>query len=110
MAGRRGVWAFVLTIRIVGVAVFAAAFALRAPRAHPAAPAVLVWNVPATLVEGEPPRHLFGAGWFRRTHPTVLDAMRTLDRAATDHRIRALVLHIDGVDWGWAKLSEIRDA
>ena len=113
MAARRGVWAFVLIITIVGIAVFAAALALRGPRTRnhaPAAPAVLVWNVPSTIVEGEPPHRLFGMDWLRRSQPSVLDIVRALDRAATDHHVRALVLHIDRLDWGWGKLAEVRDA
>ena len=112
MSSRRGVWAFVLVITLVGACVFAAAIALRGPsHAHAtASQSVLVWNVPSDLVEGEPPRRLFGYGWLRRVNPTVLDAVRTLDRAANDHHVEALVLHIDGVDWGWAKLAEVRDA
>src|SRR5262249_34923306 len=99
MSTRRGVWAIVLLITLVGVAVFAAALALHGPRVSPAMPTVLVWNVPEDLVEGEPPHHLFGYGWLRRSRPTVLDAVRSLDRAATDRRVRALVLHIDGLSW-----------
>ncbi len=110
MSSRRGVWAFVLIISLAGVAVFSAALALRGPRPRPAAPAVLVWDVPSTIVDGEPPHRLFGYGWFRRSHPTVFDVVRTLDRAAGDDHVRALVLHIDGLDWGWGKLSEVRDA
>src|SRR5437867_12351971 len=110
MSARRGVWAIVLLLTVVGAAGFAAALALRGPRPSAASPVVLVWNVPDELVEGEPPHRLFGYGWFRHLHPTVLDVVRTLDRAATDRRVRALVLHIAGVDWGWGKLSEIRDA
>src|SRR5947207_15001165 len=107
MSARRGVWAIVLLITLVGVAVFAAALALHGPRPQAESPTVLVWNVPETLVEGEPPHRLFGYGWLRRMRPTVLDAVRSLDRAATDHHVRALVLHIDGLDWGWGKLSEV---
>jgi protease IV len=110
MSARRSVWIFVLVITLVGGAVFTAALALRGPRPRAVAPAVLVWNVPETLVEGAPPRHLFGYGWLRRTQPTVLDVVRTLDRAAADRRVKAIVLHIDGLDWGWGKLSEVRDA
>src|SRR5258705_4343469 len=110
MSARRGVWAIVLLLTLVGAAVFWAALALQGPRPRPAAPVVLVWDVPETIIEGEPPRRLFGYGWLRRTRPTVLDAVRALDRAAVDHRVKAIVLHIDGLDWGWAKLSEIRDA
>lgn len=110
MSTRRGTWAIVLLITLVGVVVFAIALALHGPRPQPSAPSVLVWNVPEVLVEGEPPHRLFGYGWLRRTRPSVLDAVRSLDRAATDHRVKALVLHIDGLDWGWGKLSEIRDA
>ena len=110
MSARRGVWTFVLIITLVGAGVFTAALALRGPRPRPVTPVVLVWEVPETLVEGEPARHLFGYGWFRRAHPTVLDCMRTLDRAASDRRVKGVVLHIDGLDWGWGKLSEVRDA
>src|SRR5262249_19259878 len=102
MSSRRGVWVFVLFLTLVGAGVFAAALALRQPRPRATSPAVVVWNVPQELIEAEPPHGPFGFGWYR-TRPTVLDAVRTLDRIATDRRVKALVLHIDGVDWGWAK-------
>jgi protease-4 len=39
---------------------------------------------------------------------TVHEIWSTLQRAATDSRIRALVIHLGKVDAGWAKLYEIR--
>jgi protease-4 len=33
-----------------------------------------------------------------------------LRQAAEDDRIAALVLHVGSVDWGWAKINEVRDA
>jgi protease-4 len=47
---------------------------------------------------------------FRPTRPTLFDFTSALRSAARDDRVKALVLHVDNVDWGWAKIGEVRDA
>lgn len=40
---------------------------------------------------------------------TVQEIWSTLNRAATDSRVKALVIHLGKVDAGWAKLYELRE-
>jgi len=110
MSSRRAVWGFVLGMTLIGAGVLTAAIALRGPHATTAAPAVLVWDVPDELSEGEPPRRPFGFGWLHHVRPTMLDVLDLLDHATNDDHVRALVLHVGDLDWGWARLGEVRDA
>ncbi len=110
MASSRGVWWFVLLVTLAGSVVFGVALMLRGPTPAAQTSTVLVWTVPDELSEGEPPRRPLGLGWLRRSQPTVFDVLRALDRASNDDDVKALVLHIDDLDWGWGRLSEIRDA
>ena len=41
---------------------------------------------------------------------TVYELTNGLRRAASDDRVRALVLHLESVDWGWARIAEVREA
>ena len=47
---------------------------------------------------------------FEGSAPVLHDVTRALDRAATDSRISAVWLRCRGVDAGWGKLEELRDA
>jgi protease-4 len=73
---------------------------------------VLVWDVPFDLPESEPPAHAFGlaVAGFQRPSPTVFDVVQSIRRAADDDHVRALVLHVHPIGWGWAKIEEVRDA
>lgn len=111
MSRRRGVLVFVLLLVLLGSAVLFAALSLRGPTTAATAHSVLVYDVPSRLDEGPPPTRSLTPDAIRRAHaPTVWDVVRGLDRAAADERIEALVLHIDGLDWGWGKLQEVRSA
>jgi protease-4 len=110
MSGRGGVLAFVLALTILGAAVLAVAIALRRPTASVHAAAVLVFDVPASLDEAEPPYGPFSLRALRASRVRVHEVVRALTRAAGDDHIVGLVLRIDGVDWGWARIHEVRDA
>jgi protease-4 len=46
---------------------------------------------------------------FYRDTPTLWDHLRALDHAANDPNVEAVLLEIDGIDMGWAKVEELRD-
>lgn len=46
--------------------------------------------------------------FFYRDTPTLWDHLRALEHAANDPNIEAVLLRIDGVDFGWAKTEELR--
>lgn len=110
MAARRGVWIFLLLLAVFGVAVMLAALSLRKFVHTASGPAVLAFDVPSTIEEAEPPSLPWSLRFVRSdvlTMPEVLDA---LDRAAGDDRIRGVRMRIDGLEWGWAQIAEVRDA
>jgi protease-4 len=109
MSARRAVLVFVVLFGVLGAAVLMAALAMRGPTGGTPAETVLVFNVPERLDEAQPPP----GGLFdivQRERPTVWTLTHGLRQAATDPHVVGLVLHIDGVDWGWAKVAEVRDA
>jgi protease-4 len=107
----RGVLVFVLLLTLLGSAVLFAALSLRSPASRPAAHAVLVWEVPARLDESPPAYKSLSLEAIRLGRAlTLWDVVSAIDRAAADEHVEALVLHIDGVSWGWGKLIEVRDA
>lgn len=112
MANRRGVLAFVLLLTLLGSLVLYASLTMRRP-ASSATPstAVLVFDVPSTIDEGELPIRPYSLDVFRaRQRPVVYDVARAIRHAADDDRVKALVLHVGELDWGWARLSEVRGA
>ena len=110
MSPRRAVLFLIVLFGVLGAAVMLAALALRGSASDVPAAAVLVFEVPATLEESQPPAGSSLLDMVRRERSTVWMLSNGIRVAATDPRIHALVLHIDGLDWGWAKLSEIRAA
>lgn len=110
MSAHRAVIVFVVMLAVLGAAVLFAMFALRRPVSAASSSTLLVYDVPFLLEEADPPT---GSGLFdlvRRERPTVWTIANGIRRAADDDRIEGLVLHIDGIEWGWAKVAEIRDA
>jgi protease-4 len=110
MPTRRGALAFVLAGALLGLVVLVVALNVRRrPVPSAAEPVTLVFQVPETLEEGPPPRALFWSA-RRRARFTTYDVVRGLREAAGDDHVGALVLHLGPLDWGWAKVGEVRDA
>src|SRR5437667_1243174 len=110
MFARRGVLAFLLLFGLVGLAVLFAALRLSAPSRMGSRPTVLTFDVPQDLDESEPPFPRFSLRGLRREELTLFDVVRAIHAAADDDHVESLVLHIDGLGWGCAKLAAVRDA
>ena len=109
MSARRAVLVFVVLFGVLGASVLIAVLAMRGPSRPTPASTVLIFNVPSQVEESHPSVNgVFDM--FRSDRPTVWALAHGLRHAATDPRIVALVLHIDGMEWGWGKVAEIRDA
>jgi len=109
MSARRVALFLVVLFSVLGMAVLLATLTVRRPATTPAA-TVLVFEVPTSLEEAQPPSGGSLIDLLRREHPTVWMLAHGIREAASDERVRALILHIDRMEWGWAKLSEIREA
>jgi protease-4 len=110
MSARRGVLVFVLLMVALGTAAVFAALALRRPSVRVADASVLLFDVPRDLEEGGPPPGRYSVDWLRPSRPQLWRVVLGLRHAARDDRIEALVLRIDGIDWGWAKVADVREA
>ena len=110
MSVRRAVLLSILVVALLGAGAMLAAWTLL--RAVPAVPraSLLRFDVPDELEESLLPFRPFSPSGFRAQRLTVWDVTNGLRRAARDPRIEALVLHIDEVHWGWAKVAEVREA
>ena len=110
MSARRVALFLIVMFGVLGVSVLLAILALRRPVTPTPASTVLIFDVPTSLEEAQPPSGGSLVDLVRREHPTVWMLAHGIREAASDSRVDALVLHIDLVDWGWAKVSEIREA
>lgn len=110
MASSRGIPILIVLLAVLGAAVLSAVLLTRTPNPSPRSATVLVMRVPSELEEAQAPSAGFSFDAFRPNYPTLWDVVRTIDRAAADDHIEAMVLHIGGVDWGWAKVAEVRAA
>lgn len=88
---------------IVGFAIARLA-ASKAPEVD--ANSVLVLNLEGDIPEAAPVE-LSIPFWQTQNTPTVRDVWTSLHAAATDHRIKALVLEPRGLSIGWAKMEEL---
>lgn len=110
MSARRGVFVFLLLLVLLGAAAVFAALTLRHPLDSVPESSVLVFDVPEYLEEGEPPESPYAVDWFQPSRPLLWKVAFGLRQAAEDDHITALVLHVGPVDWGWAKVTEVREA
>ena len=110
MSSRRGALLLVLSIVVVGTLVLAAAYALRRPLHAGGDGQVLVLDVPSQIEEGLPTYSAWSLGALRADRHTLTDLTLALRQAAEDDDVHGLILHIDGLDWGWARIAEFRDA
>src|SRR5262245_10088569 len=109
MSARRAIILVVVLLAVLGSAVLLATLALQGTARPLSEASVLVFDVPEQLDEASPP----GASLLdlvRRDRPTVWEIADGIRRAASDPHVKGLVLHIDEIEWGWAKVAEIRDA
>ncbi len=110
MTARRATLIVILLLGAMGVASLLAALRMRSPGGATGSASALVLDVPYRLEESEPPDRPLALGPGRRGRLTLHTLVDAIGRAAADDRVGALVLHIDDIGWGWAKLAEVRDA
>ncbi len=70
----------------------------------------LVYDVPTDVDETPPVTSALSLAAFRRSRPSLWEITRALRHAAGDDDVRALVLHVGEVGWGWGRVAELRDA
>jgi protease-4 len=107
---RRATLIVLLLLGGMGVVSLFAALRARSPERATTSAAALVIDVPYTLEESEPPDRPLALGPSRRGRLTLYSLVDAIGHAAEDDHVGALVLHIDDIGWGWAKLAEVRDA
>ena len=103
--------AIILTLLLItfGAIALNVALQFRHPTRVTSGPRVLVFDVPSQVDEGPPPP---GStfDFLRRERPTFHELLFAVRNAAEDNGVSALVLHVDGLDWGWARVYEMCDA
>ena len=110
MSARRGVFIVLVVLGLLGLGVLVAALRLRGTTTTASDHAVVSFDVPALLPESEAPFQPFALRRERREPVTLFDVLTGLRAAAEDDHVDALVLHVDDLEWGWARLGEVRDA
>ena len=93
----------------VGAVMLAVAVRVRRPLHVTNAPRVLVFDVPSEVDEGPAPPSP-SLDLLRRARPDFHELLFAVRNAAEDRSVSGLVLHVDGLDWGWARIYELRDA
>ena len=110
MTSRSRVLLVILVVLLAGIVLVVGTMRLRGASSPVTTSRVLTFDVPSSLEEDEPEVDFFSPGSWRRSRLTLFEVLETLHHAAGDAQVKALVLHIDGIDWGWAKVTEVRDA
>lgn len=110
MASRRAALLLIALIGVVGILGLWLAVTFRPRAGTGLSHAVLAFEVPDELQESQAPSSGFPFATFAADRPTLWDVVRGLRNAAEDDRVEALVLHIEDIDWGWAKVAEVREA
>jgi protease-4 len=109
MSARRGALVLVVVLTGLGLMLMLAALRYRRPAAASSA-TVLALDVPGTLEEAPPTPDVFSPRFWRRPRLTLFDLVETIRGAAEDDDVKGLVIHVDGIDWGWGKIADVRDA
>jgi len=105
---RRAILITLLAIA-VGALALNLAIALRHPIHATTGPRVLVFDVPTEVDEGPPPPTL-NLDLLRRERPTFHELLFAMRHAADDRSVTGVVLHVDALDWGWARVYEMASA
>jgi protease-4 len=110
MSARRGALVLVILLTGLGLILMVAAVSLRLPDRQTPSSTVLSLDVPSTLEEDRPPAEILSTRFWRRPRPTLFELLEVIRSAADDDHVAALVLHVGDIDWGWAKVADVRDA
>ncbi len=110
MASRRSVLGLIVLLVLLGTVALVAVVRLRGPLRVSLEHQLLVYDVPSDIAEARAPYLPFSLDVFRREQPTLRDVCDGVLNAAGDAGVDALVLHVGDVDWGWARVSEFREA
>jgi protease-4 len=109
MPTRRRAILITLLCIAVGAVVLNVAIGVRRPMHAAIGPRVLVFDVPSEVDEGPPPPALT-LDLLRRERPTFHELLFAMRNAAEDRSVTGVVLHVDGLDWGWARVHEMASA
>jgi protease-4 len=110
MSSRSRVLLLVLLLVVLGAAALAAVNRLHRGAGTPHERVALVYDVPADVDETPPVTAPLSLAAFRRSRASLWEITRALRHAAGDDDVRALVLHVGDVGWGWGRVAELRDA
>src|SRR5690242_7667 len=102
MSTRRRALLLTLVCLLAGALILSLAMGLRRPLHVTTAPRMLVFDVPSSVDEGPAPSSAT-FDFLRRPRPLFHDLLLAVRNAADDRSVAGLVLHIDGLDWGWAR-------
>ena len=109
LSSRRRALLLLVLLVALGAVVLNVAERVRRPLHSTIAPRVLLFDVPSQVDEGPAPPSM-SLDLFRRERPTFHDLLFAVYNAAEDRSVEAIVLHVDGLDWGWARVYEMADA
>ncbi len=110
MSSRPRLLLLVVLLVLIGAAGLALTLRLhRTPRPSSSRVA-LIWDVPSELDDAPPSASAFSLAAFRHVRPSLWEVASGIRRAAGDNSVRALVLHVGEVQWGWARMAEVREA
>ena len=109
MPSRRRAILITLLCLAVGALALNLAIGVRRPMHVAIGQRVLVFDVPGEVDEGSPPPTLT-LDLLRREKPTFHELLFAMRNAAEDRNVTGVVLHVDGLDWGWARVYEMASA
>ena len=109
MPSRRRAILITLLCLAVGALALNLAIGVRRPMHVAIGQRVLVFDVPGEVDEGPPPPTLT-LDLLRREKPTFHELLFAMRNAAEDRNVTGVVLHVDGLDWGWARVYEMASA
>jgi protease-4 len=110
MSSRLRVLLLVFVLVVAGAVSLALVLALRQTGHVTHERTALVYEVPGEIEETPPRYGRFVLGALRPDRPSLFEVSTAIRKASKDDDVRALVLHVGGVDWGWARIAEMRDA
>jgi len=101
--------ALLITLLCIALGALVLNIAVHRPMHAAIGPRVLLFDVPSEVDEGPPPPTLT-FDLLRRERPAFHELLFAMRNAAEDHSVTGVVLHVDGLDWGWARVYEMAAA